>query len=86
MWKIKIDNRVLKDMKKLGHQPCQQILHYLDEIANLDDPRSRGEELQHQLTGLWRYRVGKYRIICEIQDSIMTVLVVKVGHRGEVYK
>jgi mRNA interferase RelE/StbE len=50
------------------------------------DPRAVGKALTGPLGGLWRYRVGNYRLICEIEDGLMRVLVVKVGHRGEVYR
>jgi mRNA interferase RelE/StbE len=85
VWTVSINTRTEKELRKLGHEPYRRIMDYLNEIALLDDPRSRGEELQHQLSGLWRYRVGKYRIICELQDNTLTILVVRVGHRGDVY-
>jgi mRNA interferase RelE/StbE len=55
-------------------------------IASLDDPRSTGHSPTGQLSGLWRYRAGDYRIICDIQDRRVVVLVVEIGRRGEVYR
>jgi mRNA interferase RelE/StbE len=57
-----------------------------DRIASLDDPRSTGHSLTGQLSGLWRYRVGDFRIICDIQDQRLVVLVVEIGHRSEIYR
>ena len=86
VWKINIDKRVLKDMQKLGKKPCAEIIAFLDELVQQENPRSRGKSLRHELKGLWRYRVGKYRIICEIQDKRLVVLAIAIGHRREVYK
>ena len=58
----------------------------LEEIANLDDPRSRGKALTGNLAGLWRYRVGDYRVVCDIEDGVLVILVVDVAHRREVYR
>ena len=55
-------------------------------IAVLDDPRARGKALAGPLGNLWRFRVGDYRIICDIQDAVLIVLVIKVGKRGDVYR
>jgi mRNA interferase RelE/StbE len=58
-----------------------------NRVAKLDDPRSIGQPLQGpQFADLWRYRVGDYRIICEIQDKKIVVLVLGIGHRREVYR
>ncbi|MBF0260191.1 MAG: type II toxin-antitoxin system RelE/ParE family toxin [Desulfamplus sp.] len=52
----------------------------------MEDPRRFGEALRFDLSGLWKYRVGDYRLICDIQDNTVTVLVLRVGHRREIYK
>lgn len=85
-WIYKFDERALKDLKKLDRQAQQDIIAYLDErIAGRLDPRRFGKGLRADLAGLWRYRVGAYRIICQIQDRELVVLVVSVGHRKNVY-
>ena len=67
-------------------KPVQKrIKKYLDEVEKLENPRSRGKALSANLAGLWRYRVGDYRIICRIQDDELIVCVVDVGHRKDVY-
>jgi len=71
----------------LDRQIARRILDYLDDkIASLDNPRSRGKALSGPLGELWRYRVGDYRVICEIQDNVMRILVVEAGHRRQIYK
>ena len=55
-------------------------------IASSDDPRSLGKALKGPLGDLWRYRVGDYRILCDIQYSVLTILVLQIGNRREVYR
>ncbi len=55
-------------------------------IAGLEDPRSNGRALAGALGGLWRYRVGSCRVICDIQDRVLRVLVVRIGNRRDVYR
>lgn len=83
-WVYRFDERALKELKKLGHQAQRDILTYLDE--QIADPRRFGKGLKADLAGLWRYRVGDYRILCQIKDPEWLVLVVAVGHRKDVYK
>ena len=85
-WDYRFDSRALKELKKLGHQAQQEILSYLDErVTGTGDPRRFGKALKADLAGLWRYRVGNYRILCQIQDHQVIVLVVAVGHRNNIY-
>jgi len=76
-----------RDLKKLGPDAQRTILRYLRErIATAADPRRFGHALTGDKKGLWRYRVGDYRIVASIEDSRFVVLVVTVGHRREVYR
>ena len=63
----------------------KRILDYMDEVGQLENPRSRGKALVENMRGLWRYRVGDYRVICEIQDSKIIISVLKIGHRKNIY-
>jgi len=65
---------------------AKEVYDYLGEIRGLSDPRSRGKGLTFNLSGLWRYRVRDMRILCEIQDNELIVLVVHIGKRETVYK
>ena len=86
-WVYRFDERALKELRKLGRQAQRDILDYLDDRVSGDgDPRRFGKGLKAGLVGLWRYRVGPYRILCQIKDQEMLVLVVTVGHRKDVYE
>lgn len=86
-WVYRFDERALKELRKLGKQVQRDIVAYLDErVACEEDPRRFGKGLKADLAGLWRYRVGDYRILCQIRDGELLVLVVAVGHRRDVYE
>jgi len=86
-WTIEFAQSVRKSVEKLDPQTRKRIKAYLEQrIAVLDDPRSKGKALTGPLGGLWRYRVGDYRIICEIQDRRLVILVVTIEHRRDVYR
>ncbi|MEY8249867.1 type II toxin-antitoxin system RelE/ParE family toxin [Leptogranulimonas caecicola] len=70
----------------MDKQTSKLILDRMDEIAALNDPRSRGKALEGTLTGFWRYRINGYRVICSIEDSELVILAVSVDHRSKVYK
>ena len=74
-----------KQLKKLDRTMQMRILDYMDEVALLENPRSRGKALVENMRGLWRYRVGDYRVICEIQESRIIISVLKIGHRKNIY-
>jgi mRNA interferase RelE/StbE len=87
-WIIKYAESASKQLKKLDKQTALRILDYMDErVAVLDDPRSLGKNLKGPKIGeYWRYRVGDIRVICNIVDGRMMVLVIEVGNRREIYK
>jgi mRNA interferase RelE/StbE len=77
-----------RELGKLDPQHAKRILKFLHErVSKLDDPRSIGEALRGSRLGeLWKYRVGHYRLICKIEDDRVVVLVLRVGHRREIYR
>lgn len=87
-WKIEIDAAAERELNKLDPQTARRILTFLrDRVAALDDPRSIGEALKgSQLGDFWRYRVGDWRIISNIEDNTLRILVIKIGNRREVYR
>jgi mRNA interferase RelE/StbE len=85
-WRIEFTRNADKAMRKLDKGVAARMFDELDEIAKLEDPRSRGKALTGNLAGVWRYRVGDYRILCDINDGRLVILVVDVAHRREVYK
>ena len=87
VWTINYTDSALKALRKFDRQQIKRILDFMDKrVAVLDDPRTRGKALTGPLGDLWRFRVGDYRIICDIQDAELVVLVVKIGKRGDVYR
>lgn len=85
-WRVEYTAEAAKTLLSIDRQIAQRIKKYLSErIAGEDDPRRFGEALVANLSGLWKYRVGDYRIIAEIQDENIVVLIVKIGHRSKVY-
>ncbi len=86
-WTIEWDDRASKELKRLDRHTQREILRYFRErIATDEDPRRLGKSLRHDLQGLWRYRVGDYRMICNIEDEQVIVLVLDVAHRSTVYR
>ncbi len=85
-WRIEFTKTADKALCKLDKQAAERVLSELEEISMLDDPRCRGKALKGSFAGLWRYRVGDYRIVADIEDDVLVVLVVDVAHRSRVYK
>jgi mRNA interferase RelE/StbE len=88
VWKIEFDPAVDKDLRRLGPQAARRILTFLHErVAALPDPRSLGEALHGpELGRFWKYRIGDYRIVAEIRDRSICIVIVRVGHRREIYR
>ena len=85
-WDYSFSDKALKQLRKLGHEPSRRIVSFLkSRVAGDEDPRRFGKELKGDLGEFWRYRVDDFRILCRIEDGKMVVLVVKVGHRSDVY-
>lgn len=85
-WTIKLSVRAVKALEKLDKPTAKRIYRELGEIEKLDDPRSRGKALEWNLSGLWRYRVDDYRIICDIHDNELVIVAVDIAHRSKAYK
>jgi len=85
-WNIEYDPGALQDLKKLDRQIQREIVDYMDNrVSTARTPRDIGKPLRGSKFGLWRYRVRDYRIICELQEKRLVVLVVAVGHRSTIY-
>ncbi len=87
-WKVEFSEKAQKDLDKLDRVVVQRILSFLHQRVGLrNNPRELGQSLAGSKLGtLWKYRVGDYRIIANIEDDRVRVLVVSVGHRREVYR
>ena len=85
-WTVEISSFAEKQLRKLDRPVQQRLLDWLDDrIEGCKNPRHFGEPLRGDLAGLWRYRIGNYRIICEIQEQRLVVLALAIGHRREIY-
>jgi len=87
-YRIEFDPRAEKELGKLAPEAARRILRFLRErVAVLDDPRSIGEALHGpELGKFWKYRVGDYRLVCHIRDQSISILVLRVGHRRDIYR
>jgi mRNA interferase RelE/StbE len=86
-WEFEITPSAEKQILKLGHTARADITRYLSQrIATPENPRRFGKALTGDLKGYWRYRVGDYRILCQIQEERVVVLVIAIGHRREIYQ
>ena len=86
-WKIEITRTAETQIKKLDEVAQRSIIRFLRErVMPADDPRQWGKPLHGDKKGLWRYRVGDYRLICDIREERITVLVLRIGHRKDVYR
>ena len=87
-WKIEFERAAERDLDKLDREVAKRILRFLrGRLALLDDPRSVGEALKGSALGeFWKYRVGDYWVIASIDDGAITIVVIRVGNRREVYR
>lgn len=88
IWNIILAETAKKQLAKLAKknpQQAQQIIRYLKTLATLENPQDRGKGLVGDLSGMWRYRVGDYRIICHIDNDELLITALEIGHRREIY-
>ncbi|UCB33420.1 ParE toxin of type II toxin-antitoxin system, parDE (plasmid) [Duffyella gerundensis] len=86
VWTISYSERALKSLRKIDKQNARRIVDFMDlRVAVAADPRQSGKPLKGELGEFWRYRVGDYRILCEIGDDELVILAATIGHRREVY-
>lgn len=83
---VEFTERAVKDLKKLDRHTAALILGWVRKnLENCENPRQHGKGLTANRSGQWRYRVGDYRMLCEIEDDKIRILVLNVGHRREIY-
>jgi mRNA interferase RelE/StbE len=84
-WHVEFTPKADRQLGKLDGQTRQAIVSYLERVVESNDPKSFGKALVGEWSGFWRYRVGKYRIICEIQQRRLVIEVISIGKRDSVY-
>jgi mRNA interferase RelE/StbE len=87
-WRVELSVTAAKQLRKLDPQIAKRILTFLrDRVAGLEDPRSIGEALRgKELGDFWKYRVGDWRIIADLDDGVMLITVIRLGNRREIYR
>lgn len=86
VYKIILSDEAKRSLRKLDKSIVAKLLtKFESDLRKLIDPRQAGKALKGELGSLWRYRVGDYRIICDIQDEILTIIVVRVGHSKNIF-
>lgn len=85
-WTVELTSDAARTLRKIDPQISRRIRKVLAAIESLEDPRVRGKALTGPLRGLWRYRVGDYRIVCDLVDSQLVVLVIDIDHRSSIYE
>lgn len=85
-WTIKVTATAKKQLGKLDKPVARRVAQKLAQLSELEDPRAQGKALTGPLLGLWRYRIGDYRVLAEIRDGELVVLVLEIDHRSQVYR
>lgn len=86
VWRVELEEAAGRDLKGLGPSAATQVVRYLREkLATTENPRRFGKSLGGKLHGLWRWRTGDYRIVGRVEDRVLVVHVIRVGHRKDVY-
>lgn len=87
MYSVETTSRFDKEFRKLDRYTQRMLKSWIDKnLMNCENPRIHGKGLTSNRSGQWRYRIGDYRLICEIQDDRLVILALSVGHRREVYE
>lgn len=84
-WRIVPTVEFEQGLRKIDRAIARRVIRTLDAIAESGNPRSRGKPLRHELSGLWRYRIGNYRVLAELRDNDLVILALDVDHRSTVY-
>ena len=86
-WQVKVNDKAVKSLAKIDRNKAAKIWYFLEiELTAMTNPRLSGKALQGEFKGLWRYRVGDYRLICQIKDGELIILVIEIGHRKDIYR
>lgn len=85
-YKVEYTQKAIKNLRKLDIYTRQLIISWIEKnLVDCENPRAHGKGLVENKSGQWRYRVGDYRLICEIKDEEIIILVLEIGHRREIY-
>lgn len=86
-YRVTFTEKAKKEFKKLDKYTASLIIGWIEKnLEGCTNPRQHGKSLIGDKSGQWRYRIGDYRLICEIQDQQITILILEVGHRKNIYE
>ncbi|MGV3149926.1 type II toxin-antitoxin system RelE family toxin [Rothia sp. 11273D007AR] len=85
-WQLVLAKEFERSIRKLDKPDIRRIKTYLDQVVQLDNPRDRGKALTADKVGLWRYRVGNFRVLVKFEDQQMQIIALDVGHRSAIYR
>jgi mRNA interferase RelE/StbE len=85
-WRVELKAKAAQALNKLDKPQRERIRAFLKQLTGTDNPRATGKGLQGRLSGYWRYRVGDYRLICQIKDGELVILIIEIGHRKDIYR
>ena len=84
-WTVEYTDTALRELRKLDRRMARRVVEYMEELVAIQDgPRRRGKALTGPMGGLWRYRIGRCRVICDVQDQVLRILVLRVAGRDQV--
>ena len=86
VWTVEYNPAARAQLQRLDRQTSRRISDYMDQVGALANPRHRGKALKGALAGHWRYRVGDYRVICQIHDNALRILAVRIDRRDQAYR
>lgn len=87
MYTVRYSERAKKQLKKLDKSVQRLILNWIGKnLERCENPRAKGKGLVENHSGEWRYRVGDYRLICDIQDNHLTIVAISIGHQSQIYR
>ena len=86
LWRVEYSDKARRELLKLDNSVRIRIERFVRRLPDYPDPRAVGKALKGQFSGLWRYAVDDYRLICSIRDDVLIVEVIKIGHRREIYR
>lgn len=86
-YRVEYTEKAVKNLRKLDKHTRKLIVAWIDKnLENCENPRAHGKGLVENKSGKWRYRIGDYRLICEIKENEIIILVLEIGHRRDIYK
>lgn len=85
-YELRFTATAVKQLRKLDRAIATRIVAYLEAVADLDDPTARGKNLTGEYSGIWRYRIGSYRALCDVDKRTLTILTLEVSHRSQSYR